>query len=103
MQQRTRDLLAALEAADWLSAVGQPVPEPLRNQVIVVSSWHEAIECCGSISWENYTLEQQNLLTSYLHEHARDRFRRWNQIVAEVKAEDLTPKTAKPKAEAPSA
>jgi hypothetical protein len=38
------------------------------------------------ISWENFTLEQQNLLTSYLHQHARDRFQRWNQIVAEVKA-----------------
>lgn len=64
MQQRTRELLAALEAADGFSAVGQPVPEPLRTKVTVVSSGHEAVECCGSISWEDLILEQQNLLTS---------------------------------------
>jgi hypothetical protein len=86
MQQRTRDLLAALEAADWFSAVGQPVPEPFRDEVVVVSSWPAAVECCGSISSENFLLEQQNLLTSFLHDHARDRYHRWNEIVAEVKA-----------------
>ena len=86
MQQRTRDLLAALEGAEWFSTVGQPVPEPLLNKVIVVSSWAEAVECCGSNSWENFTLEQRNLLTSYLHDHALDRYRGWNQIVDDVKA-----------------
>ncbi len=85
MQQRTRELLAALEGADWFSTVGQPVPEPLRNEVVVVSSWAEAVECCGSISWENYTLEQRNLLTMHLHDHARDRYRLWNAITDEVK------------------
>jgi hypothetical protein len=86
MQQQTRELMAALDASDWFSAVGQPLPESLHGEVIAVSSLAEAVESCGSASWENYTLEQQNLLTSFLHEHARDRYRRWNEIVGEVKA-----------------
>jgi hypothetical protein len=86
MQQQTRELLAALEDADWFSCVGQPVPELLQSDVIVVPSWAGAVQCCSSISWENYTLVQQNLLTSYLHEHARDRYQRWNEIVDEMKA-----------------
>ncbi len=90
MQQRTQELLADLDGADWFSTVGQPFAEPLRNEVIFVSSWAEAVDYCGSTSWENYTLEQQNLLTSHLHDHGRDRYQRWNQIVDEVKAV-LTP------------
>ena len=86
MQQQTRDLLAALEDADWFSAVGQAVPKLPQGQAIVASSWAEAVECCGSISWENYTLEQRNLLTICLHDHARDRYQRWNEIVCEMKA-----------------
>lgn len=74
MQQQTRDLLAALEDADWFSAVGQAVAKLLQSEVIVVPSWAEAVKCCGSISWENYTLGQRNLLTIYLHEHTRDRY-----------------------------
>ena len=98
MQQRTRDLLATLEAADWFSAVGRPVPDSLQEQVLVVSSWAEAVESCGSTSWENFTLEQQNSLTSYLHEYARDRYRRWNEIVDEMKAafEPLVERTLGP-------
>ena len=86
MQQRTRELLAALEGSDWFSTVGQPVPEPLLNKVVIVSSWAEAVECCASISWENFTLEQRNLLTSYLHDHAQERYQSWNQIVDDAKA-----------------
>ena len=86
MQQRTRELLADLDSADWFSTVGQPFPEPIPNEVIFISSWAEAVECCDSISWENYTLDQRNILTSHLHDHARDRYRCWNQIVDEVKA-----------------
>lgn len=86
MQQRTRELLVDLDSADWFSNVGRPFTEPIPNGVIFVSSWAEAVECCGSISWENYTLEQRNILTSHLHDHARDRYRCWNQIVDEVKA-----------------
>jgi hypothetical protein len=86
MQHQTQELLAALGDVGWFSAVGQPVPEQHESKVIVVSSWAEAVECCSSISWENYTLDQQNLLTTYLHEHARDRYQRWNEIVDEMKS-----------------
>lgn len=70
MQQRPQDLSAALETADWFATVGQPVSGPLRKGGLVVSSWAEAVECCGSTSWENFTLEQQNSLTFYLHSTA---------------------------------
>jgi hypothetical protein len=89
MQQRTRELLADLDSTDWFSTVGRLFQEPLPNDVMFVSSWVEAVECCGSISWENYTLEQRNILTSHLHDHARDRYRCWNEIVDEVKAASI--------------
>ena len=101
MQQRTQELLDALGQADWFAAVGQPLPDPNRPEVIAISSWEEAVECCRSISWENYTLEQQNLLTMHLHQHARERYQRWNEIVIEMKAalEPIVVRQVRPVAE----
>jgi hypothetical protein len=85
MEQRTRELLDDLDSADCFATVGRPFPELVANKVLFVASWAEAVECCGSISWEKFTLGARNILTLYLHDHARDRYGRWNQIVDEVK------------------
>jgi hypothetical protein len=44
-----------------------------------------AIACCSSEEWSGFTLEQRNRLTMFLHTHARERYRRWNDIVRAVK------------------
>jgi hypothetical protein len=85
MKTRTKDLLGRLDGSDWFSTVGQPLPEPLRGSVIPVSSWVEAVECCSSIEWENFGLEQRNQLTMNLSSHARDRYRKWNDITDSIK------------------
>jgi hypothetical protein len=84
MRRETEDLVARLDAAEWFSSVGQPLPGAVRS-VIAVSSWADAIECCGSNEWGNFVLEQQNLLTMHLHTHARDRYQDWNNIVRAIK------------------
>src|SRR5262245_44375784 len=85
MKQQTKELLDKLASAKFFSHVGEPVPDGLRASVITVSSWRKALRCCCSIEWDNYTLEQRNLLTIYLHSHARNRYRDWNDIAREVK------------------
>lgn len=86
MKPKTERLLDALDRTAWFSTVGQAPPESLRGTVVPVASWAEAVECCSSDEWSNFTLEQQNSLTMHLHTHARDRYRNWNDIVDSVKA-----------------
>jgi hypothetical protein len=90
MRAEIEYLLKRLEDAEWFAAVGQPLAAEAQHSVVAIASWEEAVVCCSSVAWENYSLEQQNLLTMYLHEHARDRYRGWNGIVQAIK-EDLHP------------
>ena len=83
LQKQTRSLLNKLEDTEWFTAAGKPLPESMHHLAIRVSSWHEAIEDCSSIEWENFTLEQRNLLTMHLHVHAHDRYQKWNDIAIE--------------------
>jgi hypothetical protein len=85
MRQKTKKLLQKLDDADWFTSVGRPLPAPLRGSVIVVGSWQEAVACCSSDEWSNYTLEQRNQLTMFLHAQAPERYDRWNDIVEDVK------------------
>jgi hypothetical protein len=87
MRPETTDLLKRLDDADWFAAVGRPLPEALQSSILAVASWDEAVACCSSDEWENFTLEQQNRLTMHLHEHARELYRRWNDLVRVVKEE----------------
>src|SRR5438105_13365220 len=66
----TQDLLKRLGDAEWFAAGGWPLPEELQGSMVTVSSW-EAVTCSSSVEWEDFTLEQQNLLTMHRHELAR--------------------------------
>jgi hypothetical protein len=85
MKSETEHLLKQLGDAEWFAAAGQPLPADVRGAVVAIRSWEEAVACCSSLDWENFSLEQKNLLTMHLHQHARDRYRQWNDIVLAVK------------------
>ena len=85
MNPKTRQLLDDLSQLAWFSAVGQPIEETYADDIIVLTSWKEACKCCGSNEHSNFQLEQQNIVTSFLHDYARERYRRWNEIVIAIK------------------
>ncbi len=81
MHPRTIATLRELEEARWFSRVG--VKD--TDAAIVLSSWQEAIESCKSSEWEELCLEASNQYRERLCERSMERFRKWNDIVTEVK------------------
>lgn len=81
MHPRTVASLDQLEKADWFAAVG--VKD--TDAAIVLSSWDEAIEHCGSLEWENLLLEAANQYRERLLERSKERLGKWNEIVDEIK------------------
>jgi tRNA/tmRNA/rRNA uracil-C5-methylase (TrmA/RlmC/RlmD family) len=81
MHPRTVATLNEIEKADWFSCVGKQD----TSAAIVLSSWKEAIESCGSHDWQNLCLEAANQLRERILQRSRERFKRWNEIVDEVK------------------
>lgn len=70
-----------LEQVDWFSRVGCAD----FDDITMLSSWEEAIEMCAGIEWENIQLHAANQLTIKLHFEAMDEYRRWNDIVKDIK------------------
>ena len=81
MHPRTLATLDELERAEWFSRVGVKDTE----SAIVLSSWGEAIEHCGSIEWENLSLEVTNQYCERLVERSKPHFQKWNEIAVELK------------------
>jgi hypothetical protein len=81
MQPSTIAILEALEAADWFSRVGVKDTE----NAIVLSSWSEAIEHRQFYEWECLYNEAMNQIRALVIRHSMERFRRWNEVVYEVK------------------
>jgi hypothetical protein len=82
---QTQELIRQLGAITWFSTVGQPLAASLAGKSLPVQSWSEAVQCCESLEWENYSLEQHNSITMYLHWHAKQRYQQWNELVDSVK------------------
>jgi hypothetical protein len=78
---RTIAALEELEQAAWFSRVG--VKD--TNAAVVLSSWQEAVEHCGSPEWEDLCLEASNQYRERLAERSRDSFIKWNEVVRELK------------------
>lgn len=81
MNPRTRATLEDLGGADWFNRVG--VID--TDTAIVLSSWYEAVESCSSPEWEDLCFEALNQLRERLAERSMQRFRRWNDLVDELK------------------
>ena len=81
MRLTTKATLATLIQAQWFDTVG--VHD--TDSAIVLSSWGEAIESCSSPEWEDLCLEAANQYRERLLERSLERFRKWNEIVDEMK------------------
>ena len=82
MNSRSEEFLATLERIDWFSCVGLRDLEPAT----VLDSWKEAIIfATDRRQWESFRLERRNELTVFLHQDAMDRYRKWNDITADLK------------------
>ena len=82
MNAKSEEFLAALDCNDWFSCVGLRDLQPAT----VLDSWTEAIAfAVDGRHWESFRLERRNDLTVFLHNHARDRYRRWNEITADLR------------------
>lgn len=81
MQLQTRKILDELAHLAWFRNVGQHDIETM----LIVASWHEAIESCRSLSWENLQLEAANQYRARLLECSKEHFKLWNAIVTDVK------------------
>src|SRR5688572_13155581 len=81
MHPRTQATLEELERAEWFSSVGVKDTEA----AVVLSSWAEAVESCASDAWQDLLLEAANRYREQLLQKDKERFRRWNEIVREVK------------------
>jgi hypothetical protein len=78
---RTIATLNELEKASWFSHVGKKD----TRAAIVLSSWEEAGRYCASLEWQDLCLEALNQYRERLVEKSKERFLKWNEIVAEVK------------------
>jgi hypothetical protein len=81
MHPRTIATLDELEKADWFCRVG------VRDTTaaLLLSSWPEAIQSCGSAEWQDLCLEASNQYCERLAERSRERFNKWNEIAVEMK------------------
>lgn len=82
MHPQTAATLKQLNEVDWFTHVG----ERDTNAAVVLASWQQAIEYCGSVEWQSLCLEAANQYCERLSERSPARFDRWNEIVDEMKS-----------------
>jgi hypothetical protein len=85
MHPRTTATLRQLDKAAWFSRVGVGDTEA----AIVLASWDEAIEHCGSLDWENLCLEAENNYRARLFKRSRDHFAQWNHVATDIRQRAL--------------
>lgn len=82
MQTSTIATLQQIQLIPWFSQVGQDMGE----DVVICSSWDQALKQAGEIHWRNHKLEKANDLRENLMLKDRQRFQRWNDVAAELRA-----------------
>src|SRR5262245_16517005 len=81
MHGRTRAALEELEKAPWFVNVGVKS----TTAAIIISSWKEALDYCGSDTWQNVILEAANGIRDRLIAKSIAEYNRWNSIAAQIK------------------
>ncbi len=81
MHSRTSALLDELNSTHWFSCVGQQE----TDDVIILSSWPEALHHCNSLQWENVCLEAANHCREQLLNASKALFNQWNDMVIALK------------------
>jgi len=82
MKPVTSKTLDDLKGVEWFRLVG--VRD--TDRAIVLNSWYEALENCGSPEWQDLCLEAANQYCERVAERSPIRFQSWNTIVKEIKA-----------------
>jgi hypothetical protein len=85
------DIPGRLRVIEWFSRCGEPLSLNPSMPVVQASGWREAVASCTDGVWENVELEAQNQLTLWLHQHDRQNYRRWNELVVGFKSEVVNP------------
>lgn len=88
------DVAGRLRAIEWFGRCGQPASLDLSMPNEQVGGWPEAVKACKLSAWEDAELGAQNQLTLWLHQHDREKYQRWNDLVAQHKAAVVNPLTA---------
>jgi hypothetical protein len=89
------DITARIKAINWFANCGKPISLDLSMGTQQVNTWQQAVSHCKEPAWGDVTLEAQNQLTLWLHLNARDRYRKWNEIVCSHKESTVTPLSEK--------
>jgi len=87
------DVAARVRGINWFSRCGKPLALDLTMKVERVGSWPEAIESCTDVAWANVEMAAQNQLTVWLHNHEREKYQSWNNLVVSHKSEVIDPLT----------
>ena len=83
MHPRTAATLEQLKEPRWFRNVGQE--DVGGTPVVIVRSWAEAAESCGSNDWQNLCIEAANQLRARIQERSPGRRAMWNALVDELR------------------
>jgi hypothetical protein len=78
------DVVARLKKVAWFSRCGEPGEFRLSVPCETVKSWSQVNKVLKSRSRENAWLDAQNQLTSFLSEHHRERYQKWNGLIDKI-------------------
>ena len=82
MMPATAATLKQLRESDWFGQVGEPI---FDQRVRALKSWKQAIAECTSARWSDLQLEMANRLREKLLSRSKERFRKWNEVVREIR------------------
>ena len=86
MQPATEATIKSLESIEWFFAVGEKV---VTNNARFLTSWTEAIQSCESEYWQWLLMEAPNQYRTQLLKKSPERFRKWNDVIREVKLKTI--------------
>jgi hypothetical protein len=82
MHEHTAGFLRDLGESDWFRNVGRAAP---LGDVVVLSSWEEAIASSATQEWEDVTLEAANQFGVMLRKRGAEIYNQWNEKAAGCK------------------
>ncbi len=85
MNNATKNIIEHLETSSLLSNIGLLNNIKYRDDIVVISSWVQAIELFSSIQYENICLEAANRMRKNIRDHSKKRLNGWNDTVAKIK------------------
>ena len=79
-------MIARIDRIDWFRHCGEPCQLEIAIPFKQVKKWKAAFEHCSKSRSENARLEARNAITQYLHDHHREQYGKWSEIVEAAKS-----------------